>query len=89
MEGKLPEPEPAVIDRIVEGVAVVLVGEDEEEFQVPESGLPEGAEEGSLLLVRRTLDILELNDGEDRRQEFRARLDDLRRKRGGGRFGSQ
>lgn len=89
MDDKLSEPEAAVIDRIVEGVAVVLVGEAEDEFHVPQDELPAGAREGSMLSVRRTIEILEVEDGEDRRREFRARLDDLKRKRGGERFGSR
>jgi len=41
----------AVVDRIVEGLAVVLVGERETEHHVPVSTLPQGARAGSWLRV--------------------------------------
>lgn len=43
--------ERAVVDRIVAGIAVVLVGESETEYQVPVSTLPDGARAGSWLRV--------------------------------------
>lgn len=41
-----------VVDRVVEDIAVVLVG-GEAEYQLPATSLPEGAGEGSWLRVRR------------------------------------
>lgn len=41
----------AVIDRIVDGAAVLLVGDDERELSVPLHLLPPAVEEGSWLLI--------------------------------------
>lgn len=46
----------AVIDRIESGVAVVLVGEEEEQIHVPQSLLPKGAKEGDHLIAQWELD---------------------------------
>ena len=43
--------ERAVVDRIEEGMAVLLVGEDERELAVPLSDLPTGAKPGVWLRV--------------------------------------
>lgn len=44
--------EKAVIDRIVDGkTAVILVGENEIQYEYPANKLPEGAKEGSWLRV--------------------------------------
>lgn len=53
----LTEPQPnerqAVLDRIVDGEhAVILVGDEETEFVIPASQLPDGATEGKWLRVR-------------------------------------
>jgi hypothetical protein len=42
----------AVVDRIVEGTAVLLVGDDETEAQVDATALPPGVGEGAWLTVR-------------------------------------
>ena len=47
----------AVIDRIVEDYAVVLVGDDEIKVDVSKKLLPEGAREGSWLKVSFELDL--------------------------------
>ncbi len=47
----MPKEEKAVVDRIEEGLFVLLVGEDEQEFIVPLERLPEGAKSGSWLRV--------------------------------------
>ena len=45
--------EKAVIDRIVDGkTAVILVGDNERQYQYPAKGLPEGASEGTWLRVQ-------------------------------------
>ncbi|OIJ13789.1 hypothetical protein BKP35_08390 [Anaerobacillus arseniciselenatis] len=42
----------AVIDRFVDGeLAVLLVGEEEKEYNVPIKDLPQGAKEGSIVNV--------------------------------------
>lgn len=46
----------AVIDRIENGIAVVLVGEDQAAIHVPEYFLPDGARKGTWLLVRFSID---------------------------------
>jgi hypothetical protein len=85
-----PTQERAVVDRIDEGVAVLLVGPSEREVTVPASELPDGAAEGSWLRVRgqdAELELLDLDDAADaRRAEADERLDRLRRTRGSGRF---
>lgn len=72
----------AVVDRIEDGgLAVLLVGEDEEtKLEVPASLLPEGAESGSHLVINVTLD-------EDSRKAAAERVEALQEKlerRGGG-----
>ena len=43
----------AVIDRIVDGkLAVLLVGEEEKEYNVPLEDLPQGVKEGCLVSVK-------------------------------------
>jgi prophage tail gpP-like protein len=44
--------EKAVIDRITEGLGILLVGEAEREIRVPMAQLPSGAEAGTWLRVR-------------------------------------
>lgn len=46
----------AVIDRIEADLAVLLVGEQQEMLNVPVYMLPEGATEGSWLIIRFSLD---------------------------------
>ncbi len=45
-----------VVDRIVEGLAVVLIEDQEVMFHVPVEELPEGTQEGSWLRIDFTLD---------------------------------
>jgi hypothetical protein len=81
----------AVVDRIGDGVATLLVGEDEREVAVEPAELPEGAVEGSWLLVREGpagLRIVGVDEpgAAARHREAENRLDRLRRDRGSGRF---
>ncbi len=50
MAGELVE---AVVERIEDGIAVVLVGEEEEEWDFPAHLLPPEAEEGMILLLEK------------------------------------
>jgi len=83
----------AVIDRIVDGaIAVLLVGPDEVELHVPARDLPEGAGEGSWVVLDRevTRPRLVTIDHEltaDRTEDLESRLQRIRRDRSGGRFG--
>lgn len=84
------EIERAVVDRIVDGRAVLLVGEDEAEHVVAAADLPDGAGEGAwLLLDAASLGVVGVDDeGEQaKRADLSARMDRLRRRRSGGRFG--
>jgi hypothetical protein len=85
------EIESAVVDRIVDDVAVVLVGEDEVEVSVPRASLPDGVHAGSWLLVRRSgaeVTVVGIDpSGEERQRERIARrMERLRQERRGGRF---
>lgn len=75
----------AVLDRIEDGVAVLLVGPGEVELAVPSAVLPSGAREGDWFRVGLTPDA-ELTEA--RRAELAVRLDAVRRTRRGGRFGA-
>jgi hypothetical protein len=82
------EIESAVVDRIVDDVAVLLVGEDESEVTVPRTSLPKDVDEGSWLLIRRSgvgLTVVGMDPaGEERQRERMARrMERLRRQRGG------
>ncbi len=46
----------AVIDRIEEDLAVVLIGDEEEQIHIPTNLLPEGAQEGDHLIAHWELD---------------------------------
>lgn len=82
------EEEVGVVDRVVGALAVVLVGEDEAEYELAAASLPEGAGEGSWLRVRRdgsSLVVLgrdEAGEAEHRRH-VEDRLGALRQRRGG------
>ena len=86
------ELEHAVVDRIVDGQAVLLVGADEDERQLPIEALPEDAGEGDWLYVTRSaageLRIVGVDHSGTaaRREELSGRLDRLRRTRTRGRF---
>lgn len=81
----------AVVDRVVEGVAVLLVGPDEQEHHLPAEQLPAGAGEGAWLIVAGEAPDLRVV-GHDpageaaRRAQQEERLARLRRTRRGGRF---
>lgn len=84
------EIERAVVDRIVEGHAVLLVGEAETEHTVAAADLPDGAGEGAwLLLDAGSFEVVGVDvEGEQaKRAELSARMEGLRRRRSGGRFG--
>jgi hypothetical protein len=84
MSDAIPD-DAAVVDRIEDGQrAVLLVGEDEVEVHVDVSLLPEGTREGDWLRIGLTPDP-ELTAA--RRADVEARLERIRRTRGGGRFG--
>lgn len=81
----------AVVDRIVEGHAVLLVGPDEREHHLPAEELPDGAGEGSWLRVAGSGADLRVvgpdPQGEaGRRADNAERVARLRRTRRGGRF---
>lgn len=83
--------ERAVVDRVVDGYVVVLVGDDEEEHHLAADRLPAGTGEGTQLWVRDSgeqLAILDVDvEGEEAaRADARKRLRRLRRQRRGGRF---
>ena len=77
--------EKAVVDRIEEGLAVLLVGEKEREVPTPLISLPPGVQAGDWLQVelqegkvlRARLDTKET---ERRRQRIKAKLKDLLRR---------
>lgn len=83
----------AVVDRVTDGVAVLLVGDDQVERHLPLAELPDGCGEGSWLLVvdgssPRVVDVD--HEGEEQaRARNRSRLASLRRKRSTGRFPSR
>jgi len=71
----------AVVDRIEDnGVAVLLVGEEEHKVELPASLLPEGAEGGSHLSVNITLDEASRKEAEARVKALQEKLE----KRGSG-----
>jgi hypothetical protein len=75
----------AVVDRIVEGVAVLLVGDEETQFDVPVDELPSQVRQGSWLRVRlRGADVevvdLDPEATERARESAEAQRDRLRRR---------
>lgn len=74
----------AVVDRIEDGgVAVLLVGEDEEtKVELHASLLPEGTESGSHLVINVSLDEDARKESEDRVKAMQERLE--KRSSGGG-----
>lgn len=84
----------AVIDRITDGWAVLLVGDREQERRVRESDLPGGAEEGSIVQVRVSglkVEVVEVDAGatDEKRAEMKDRLSRLKKSRSTGRFESK
>jgi hypothetical protein len=91
------EPVPAnraVVDHVVDDrTAVLLVGPDEDPARVDAAHLPDGAREGTWLIVEPAADPVEVLGIDEeltarRRAEVSRRMDRLRRERRGGRFGS-
>lgn len=76
----------AVVDRIVDGVHVVLlVGPEEEERVVPKSSLPEGVAEGTWLKVRFEGDelvwaVIDEEATQVARERMAAKMERLRRR---------
>ena len=86
-----PDVNRAVVDRVVDGVAVLLVEPDEHEHHLPADSLPEGAGEGAWLLVTGSgpdLHVVgrDVEGEEARRADAETRIARLRRTRGAGRF---
>ena len=85
-DGRIP-PDRAVVDRIAEGVVVLLIGPDEREHVVPATALPEGVTAGDWLIVDRGADgaITVLDTDPERttarRSAARERLSRLREER--------
>ena len=80
-----------VVDRISDGWAVILVGDEENEHRLRENHLPEGVSEGSVVRVRfdgSDIEIVEADDEatEEKREEMRGRLSRLKKTRSTGRF---
>ena len=80
-----------VVDRISDGWAVILVGDEEDEHRLRENDLPEGVSEGSVVRVRfdgSDIEIVEADDEatEEKREEMRGRLSRLKKTRSTGRF---
>ena len=80
-----------VVDRITDGWAVILVGDEEDEHRLRENDLPEGVNEGSVVRVRfdgSDIEIVEADDEatEEKREEMRGRLSRLKKTRSTGRF---
>lgn len=86
-----PDVRRAVVDRVADGVAVLLVGPDEKEHRTPAEALPAGAGEGAWLLVAgagSALRIVGRDPGGEaaRRRDVSERMARVRRDRRGGRF---
>jgi hypothetical protein len=84
-------PSRAVIDRIVDQTAVLLVGDSESERHVAVSSLPEGAGDGTWLVVDPdsepiTIHRIDVELTTSRAQDLESRLERIRRERTGGRF---
>ncbi len=75
----------AVLDRVEDGRAVLLVGPSEVEVTVAAGLLPAGARDGDWFRIGLTADP---GLTAARRAGLGARLDRIRRTRGGGRFGA-
>jgi hypothetical protein len=81
----------AVIDRITDGWAVLLVGDREQERRVRESDLPDGAGEGSIVQVRVSglkIEVVDVDDAatDEKRADMKDRLSRLKKSRSTGRF---
>ena len=67
----------AVIDRVEGGLAVLLVGDDEVQLDLPLTCLPAGVQEGSILTINFEEDRVETLDV---RETMQRRIDRLRRR---------
>lgn len=80
----------AVVDRIVDGVAVLIVEPDGTEYGIPAADLPAHAGEGTVLHVRgddpTAILGVDRETTEVRQAGARRRVDRLRRQRSRGRF---
>lgn len=88
--GPVP-PSRAVVDRIVDDTAVLLIGAAESERLVPVALLPEGAGDGTWLVVEPDSDPLTIHRIDEdltssRAEDLESRLSQIRRDRTGGRF---
>ena len=86
-----PKDQRAVVDRISDDWAVLLIGDEEQERRIKADDLPDGAEEGSHVTVRVTglrIEVIEVDDAatEAKRSEMKDRLGRLKRTRSSGRF---
>ena len=86
-----PKDQRAVIDRITDDWAVLLIGDQGQERRVKADELPDGAKEGSIVTVRVTglrVEVFEVDDAatEEKRSEMKDRLGRLKRTRSTGRF---
>jgi hypothetical protein len=84
-------PNRAVLDRIVDGrVAVLLVGDDQTELRVPTDVMPADATEGDWLIIdsRGRPAAVDTALTTERRKAARSRLERIRRRQTGGRFGA-
>ncbi|GAJ99748.1 DUF3006 domain-containing protein [Geomicrobium sp. JCM 19055] len=78
--------ERAVLDRIEDGIAVLLVGKNEQEYHVKENELPQGASDGVVLDVQITNDQIvdiAINHEEtaDQKARISAKMNQLKKKK--------
>jgi hypothetical protein len=81
----------AVVDQIVDGhIALLLVGPSEDPLHVPVAALPDGAAEGSWVVLDLSKQIVGIDHELTlaRASEVAERMERVRRERGGGRFGT-
>jgi hypothetical protein len=87
-----PRAQQAVVDRVVDGIAVLLVGAGEREVALPAERLPAGVGAGDVVSVRVDGPDVAILRGdqpatERRSAEVAARLQRIREERSGRRFG--
>jgi hypothetical protein len=71
------QPVRAFVDQISEGIATLLLGEDESvTLHVPVAWLPRGAKEGTVLRARFEVDEQAMQEGKARVQELMEELGD-------------
>ncbi len=64
----------AVIDRIEGNIAIVLMGDDEIQVDIPKTSLPKGCKEGDWLTVSFELDPKETSDRKERISQLLSKL---------------